>query len=735
MPAMTDAAEVEAEAETGAVPRNESQLSTEIGRWFNEIDASREFDKRARKQYAIDRSYAAGDDRGFEVSVNIIASIIEVLEAFLYAQDPQAQVKPSHAVAVNPDLIRMQVEANFVLPPELEMMIAQVTDPAAQQQMVQHAKEMEISRILMDAKRKHAKIAGFGKTLEIVIWRLWKKGKLKSVAKRWVRSAQTVGVGWMKSTWQEQYNRDPIMSARINDLQENLAKIAQMQAELAREGGSHGDLEKHRKMRRDIEDQLRGAEEQAEIMIARGLVFDLVPAENIQVSKSVRELGLYLESPWIDHIDFFPLNEAKAKFRTVEKWDGVELYQANQKRSSVTLDEEGNKVDAFQDEPSYVKADSESPRDTEDCNLFVCVHELWHRDNNSIYTLIEGLRQYARDPYTPQPTTSRFYPFFMLAFREVDGERHPQSLPYRLAGLQDEYNRTRSNFAEHRRRALPGVIFNGGQISPTQAGKLSQSATQEWIGIDTTDPDVDFNKLFANKPVAGLDFALYTVEPIRSDMETVSGAQDAMQSGVRVAKTATEAEIQQSGFGARVGSQRDVVEERMQEVAEYIAEVSLQVLDVEDVQRMAGEWCIWPEEMSLEDIHDLLDVDIQAGSTGKPGTSADREAWAMAMPMIENVMDKVGQLRANGMSAQAEPYVELLRETFNRWGESIDVERFLPAIEGAAPSAPPPMPGGPGGPAGAPPMDPGGGPPNPQEIPNDASSVPTDPGMMLEQMI
>src|SRR4051812_3808687 len=53
-----------------------------------EYEQAREFDKYARRQYAIDRRYAAGTaDKRWVVNTNLIGSFIDILTSFLYARN------------------------------------------------------------------------------------------------------------------------------------------------------------------------------------------------------------------------------------------------------------------------------------------------------------------------------------------------------------------------------------------------------------------------------------------------------------------------------------------------------------------------------------------------------------------------------------------------------------------------------------------------------------------------
>jgi hypothetical protein len=165
----------------------------------------------------------------------------------------------------------------------------------------------------------------------------------------------------------------------------------------------------------------------------------------------------------------------------------------------------------------------------------------------------------------------------------------------------------------------------------------------------------------------------------------LSGVQESLQQAVVQPKTATEAEIQQSGFAARAGSDRDAIEEMLADLAQYTTEVALQELTLDEVRRIAGPEAYWPEGMDIEDITTLVEVDIKAGTTGKPNTSAEREAWAQTLPLILDMQMKIMEARAMGNEGLATVLIETLRETMNRMGDSADPERFIPEAGAPAP--------------------------------------------------
>jgi hypothetical protein len=120
-----------------------------ITKWQDKVKRARKHDSKAREQWADDRRVARGDpppgEKEWLVQTNLIAPILDVLAAFLYAKNPDISVRPSPSVS-----------------PMLK-------------------KE---SRLIAE-------------TLEVVVSRILKDAYLKRVAKRWVRASMTVGVSWI----------------------------------------------------------------------------------------------------------------------------------------------------------------------------------------------------------------------------------------------------------------------------------------------------------------------------------------------------------------------------------------------------------------------------------------------------------------------------------------------------------------------------------------------------------
>lgn len=672
----------------------------EVARWADRVEKTRKFDEEALKQYAKDRRYARGDS-GFAVDANLIGTFIDVLTAFLYAKNPEVDVMPAKATEPpSMEALRDAAEVDIDNDPRVVAAGQQAANVAswgalamgqnpgaigaeagqAAAAMMREQVLAERFEALQAAYRKRQRDnKAFAETLELVVSRLWQQGKLKARARPLVRSGLTIAVGWLKASWQERTGADPITRQRIADLRENIAKAAKLRQDMDEQAGTELEV-----TQRAHEEQLKALEGQAERVIARGFAIDFIHADNMTVAPGVA-IPEYLDAPWIDHREPKPVDDIVADFAlTKEQAAKIRRYKH---RKPVML--EATSPNAAGDFDAKDASQFEEGTG-DDCGEWGMVHETWDRDANLVRTWIEGLPTYARPP-APPLATSRFYGFFLLAYGEVDGQRHPQSLVSRSAKLVDEYNRIGSAEREHRSRVKPKTLFIKSQIGGDEVTKVVNGETAEFVGIEVTNvATADVGRMFQPLQYPPLDPALYDRSRIIAELERIWGVQEALAGGITVDKTATEAQIQQSGMQARTGAMRDALEDVLGELALYTAEVALASLSEEDVRAMVGPDAMWPQFTSAEDLARLVNVDIRAGSSGKPNTTAEREAWAALLPMLQAGIQRIGMLRNSTPADLADAEEALLRMTIERSGDRIDLESLLPT---AGPALPMPMPG------------------------------------------
>lgn len=671
-----------------------------VTKWQETIRKARDFDRDVYSQMAVDRAYARGES-SFAVNVNLTGGAVDMMTAFLYAKDPDVACVPSATVIepripapVMPDSVKMLTAATAPaptdgkdapppvspadLPPEAQQ-IAMEDMAQYQQELAQYQQIQSVKRAERDQRKR------FCETLEIVISRSWVEGKMKRQAMRWVRSALTTGIGWLKVQWNERTEKDPVTLKRVADLQHNLAQLKATKEAI--DANISGDLDA---LAQQYSEELLGLMSQAEVMVSRGLIIDLVNSEDMTFPIGLTDIMEYTDSPWIDQRIFMTHDEAKVLFPELPE---------EKLRTATTFSQIRPAAPEMGTSPQIVARGVDSmpvlnpsqftpgPNGQTNVNAlgfqpgigeFVCVHELWDRDAGVIRTMIEGVNCYAKPTYAPDIATTRFYGFFGLAFTEADNTRYPQSLCWRSHRLVDEYNSARSQWKQIRQRAMQGVVFDGSKVDEETIGRLTSAVVGEWTMVRLINPEMPLASAFIPKPYSPVDMALYDTGPILRDFERIWGLQEALQGSVTVEKTATEAEIQQQGLGQSSAYKRDILEGVLTDIAKYTAEIVLQRLDGEDVKVIAGNAALWPENFKAEDLAAMVDVKIWAGTTGKPNTTAERQSWGAIMPMIQNMIGMIGQYRGAGPSAMADSFENLLAITLDRSGDTIDVSALVP---------------------------------------------------------
>ena len=735
----------------------EKDERAQVAYWLNEIKVSRNFDREVYGQMAVSRGYAQGLS-AHEVSVNLIGSAIDVMKAFLYAKNPDIAVTPARQTSL-PTLERPIMPIEPVNPlPQLQAMISQVgggegVDAAAvgaspevmmaampvkqkyDQDMAIYQAELAAYKQAMRAyigemkARQQARETRkrFSETMEILISKSWNLGELKEEARSSVGGTLTTSIGWLKATWQEDSGMDPLAIKRLNSLQENIGTIDMLKLEAADKPTENLD-----RLRQDITERITAVNAAKEVVTARGLVIDNLAAEDITIPIGVTKVVKTSSLPWLGHRVFMEVRKAKAMFPDVAKWEQpgakVDCWASatrySQRKPVVRVvvpegEHPGVLVSSASDASQFTTGGDGKTNEmvADGTGDFLCFHEIWDKDAGLVRLVCEGLPRYPRQPHAPEVAVTRFFPFYAQAYVEADGMRYPQSLVQRSYQLQDEYNARRSSYKKQRTRNKQGIIADGTKLDKDEMGKLKMSTEGEITVIETAGQDIPIQNAFMAKPTVQLDPMLYEVDSIRRDFEEMWGIQQALQGGISVEKTATEADIQQQGFSAKTAFMREPLEVMLNDLAQATAEMLLQRLTLADAQEYAGPGAVWPEAASVSDLASMVSVSIKAGSTGKPNTASERNAWAQTYPMVTEAIKEIGALRQAPPTEIADKLERLVEITLQLAGSSIDKGEIVPQEsmptpqpqEGSpgAPAEPmpsmpspdgPPMPAGPAGP-------------------------------------
>lgn len=546
-----------------------------------------------------------------------------------------------------------------------------------------------LSVVLSKVYAKNPEIAGeptnkardlklFSETVARVTQAMLEDAQLKKKAKASVRAALTCSFGIVKVQYQRDMRTDPLIVDRIEDAQDNILRIESLIATIE-DDAQRCDMEQKK---RELEIAIKSMEEQKEVVAAEGIVIDRVRTDRLLIDPAVEDVWEYEAAAWM--VECIPMRRSRAKglFPDLDM-DKATPYKVGD------IDASSTERRALFSGPD--KANTDDP--------IVMVYEAWSKDDNTIYTLVDGIQsKFARKPYRPELAGERWWPYFLLPFQSVDGEFVSQSLVDLVERLQNEHNETRDKFAEVRRNVRPHFVVSA-DVPEKSIVKKVHPEIGEYVVVDTG--GAPLTQAFQQAQQLTIDPAVFDTSPIRSDWEMVSGLQDAARSTVISPKTATEASIMEQSLAARVSEFRDQIEDWLTEIAQYASELCLLAMTPQQVQQIMGEHAqgpdgavmpayAWPDSATPETVFNLVQMKIRAGSTAAPNKLQSQAQWVEALPVIQGLVQTIMQIEAGG--GDGAPFREMLKETAARFDETIDVERFLPAKP--QPPAPPVMPTG-----------------------------------------
>lgn len=543
------------------------------------------------------------------------------------------------------------------------------------------------------------------KTIETVVNRQMVEADLKTRVKSTVRAAMTCSLGITKVTYQRDRQEDPIIRSRIEDTQDNISRVEALILQLE-DPSARGEQEA---IKAELEQTMAGLSEKVEIVAGEGITIDRVLTEHLLVDPSITEFWDYPQSDYM--IQLIPTKKSVAEGDYKMKLDKAKTY------SDPTMSTANESGKVFS---------GDSTADNSDC--MICICEIWDKRSQRVYTLVEGCDFFLREPYSPPRVGKRWYPFFILPFQTVDGNFIGPSLVDLTERLQKEHNDTRDKENAHRNLIQPGWVA-GSDVNEKSIKRYTDSVLGEITILDSEGKTIQ--SMIMPKQHPQIDPQVYDTSKVRYDWEQVSGMQDAARSSVVNAKTATEASIMQQSLSGRVSEMRDQVEDCVSEMYQYGAEILLQELSPQQVERIMGPHKMgpmmqaaidplsgqqieapavdpgtgqpievviepsydWPQ-LSREEVFDMVQMKIRAGTTGEPDKLEQQETWIKLMPVIQPLIGQIMELQLKGIDTAA--LESLLKETVSRFDDKLDIEQIMPKLK--------PLPQPPMLPAAAPPM-------------------------------
>ncbi|MBT5267930.1 MAG: hypothetical protein HOL70_00605 [Candidatus Marinimicrobia bacterium] len=616
---------MEIEAEVVNVVKDPAQDKALVLQYFKEIDEINKINDDENGIYSKikkNRQYIKGEQfKEDDVKTNLVNSTLQSLIPHVYAKSPEIAVDVNEKLASNP----------------------------------------ESGMYEGDGKKNLAK------TLEIVLNQQFNEANTKHIFKNAVRSSKVCSIGWVKVHLQNVTGPNPKATTALADTRDNLHMAHGIEKEL--EADENNELQKAR-----LEQIEEGLLNTPEIVLSKGLVIDNIDFEDVFVSPSVGRFSDLHKAGRIFQRIWKSKSELMGEFPDAN-WSGVSTHEWGK-------DKKDNDYNSIADSNLNNSVGNNTLKGNENQKP-VAVYEVWDKDQNRVHLIVKGIETPLLS-WTPENVGEQWYPFFGLAFNQLEDEFQPLTDLEQWLPLQDEYTDTRTKLKKHREMNKPHYVANG--LKEGDIKKFTVSETAEILAIDTEGRPID--QALQKGVHIPIDPKSYDTTQIMRDLQIVSGLQEADMGSVVKAKTATEASIMNNGRATRVSEQRDTLEDFISAIANYTAECFLLGCDVGMVKEIAGEGATWYDDSYMpncsikqkaDKIYNYCNVSVRAGSTGKPDEMEDRSTWIELLPVLQNLAMQIAQGQAQNMDVS---YLEeYLKETLERFGIDGDSSKFIPQMQ------------------------------------------------------
>jgi len=438
-----------------------------------------------------------------------------------------------------------------------------------------------------------------------------------------VRRAITTSVAWVKIDFQREMGHPQPTVRAIADAKRELehleAQIKDMQ---------DGQLDETAAEREQIRLKLQSLQNEQEVPIREGIVYEFLPSDAIMVDPKCRDIRRLTGADYVVEKLCLTIDRIK------------ELYDCDLTGKVGTgRDSEDTKWRTW-GQGGEGGGDDAKYRSTDKGDKPVNVYLLHHKPSGLVYTMADGYEDFLVEPAAPNVKLTRFWQYVPLCFNELEAEDkstiYPPSDIDLLKPMQREYNRARQGLREHRQANRPAWVTPEGALEEEDKENLRTHPLGAVIELTALGAEDDIKKKIQALPTTPVDPGLYDVAPIFQDIERVIGSQAAALGGLSDDATATEVSVSEGARMSSIGSNIDDLDDFLSELARASGEIAFAEFSLATVQKIAGKGAAWPQA-TRQDIAENLMVDFEAGSSGRPNKAQEVQNFTQLAPMLMQI--------------------------------------------------------------------------------------------------
>lgn len=585
-----------------------------IKQWEGRLKAAQKFFKNDFERMDSDVRFLSGkqwsgaDSADPNYVANLVQRHIQQRVAALYAKNPKFVAKRRQTLDWE---IWDQTEAR------LEILQQQIGQAMQMNLPIQPEWQAELQDI-QQGSQKRVMLDKVAKTLEVIFQ--YELGcqypPFKMNMKQLVRRTAATGIGWMKIGYARELGMRPEDAQKVTGITEQMAKLETLMAD-----AQDDEIDDHKAEYAELEQMLMVVQSEPAGITHEGLVFDFPKPKSVIVDPLCTHLRTFTGARWAAEQYILSRDEVK------------EIYK-------IDIGSAGNDYASAMEEVVDTAADSSAKKNTS-----VCVWEVWDRNTGLVFTIADGYCGYLREPAAPLLKMRRFFPWFGLAFNELEsledcdsGKKvsiYPISDVSLLKPMQIEYNRSREGLRRHRAASKPKYGIPAGQLNENDKDNLINASdlSPTTIEIQGLQPGQNIGQLIQPIPQAPIDPNLFDTSQQQQDILMVVGQSEASIGAAQSGVTATGDSIAEQSRTISLASQVDDLDDFLTEAAKAAGEILLAEMSPERAKQIAGPGAVWPD-LSREEFSDKLALEVQAGSSGRPNKAQDSANFQKLAPIL-----------------------------------------------------------------------------------------------------
>lgn len=605
-----DAAKSQVERDAGDVPPERAALVKKIlkdikageAHWKDDFD---EMEKDIK--FVANLKNEQWDGRADPYVCNLVLRHVQERTAALYAKNPRVRARRKERM----DFVVWDEKAETLQAALTNMQTAAQTgqvDPNAQQTALLMAD-------LQQAKQRRDLLDRVGRTQKILYHYYLDESqpRFKSSMKSAVKRAITTGIAWVKLGFQRQYEKNPEVIEKINDITLRIAHIETLIADM-----QDGEIDDCAAECEELNQALHLLQSEQDILVEEGLVHTFPRHNKVILDPRTRQISGYVGTRWAAEGFLLTVDQIK------------EIYEVDI----------GTKFTAYQQSPdgAGVPIGSDQNKTPDGTESLACVYEYYNKSTGVMSVVCEGYDDYLREPGPPIVRIKQFYPWFPIMFNEVenpDGKIYPPSDIKLLMHMQKEHNRSREALRQHRIANQPFYLNIGGTLSDEDKAAIGARTPHAIHDIKSIQQGQKADEIIAPMKTINIDPNMYETGQVFEDIQKAIGSQQANFGGTK-GDSATEVSVAAGSNMSTLSSANDDLEECLTNLARAGGEVMLLEISPETAKAIAGPGAAWPGS-TRQEMADSVYIEIIAGSNGRPNQAQEAANIERIVPVAMQV--------------------------------------------------------------------------------------------------